>query len=75
MEGIYRKGIRKGITCGSYTDNSARSSIRSFITKAAAVSRVSPVSFLKANPKIASFFPVTVLNILLTILWANRRFW
>ena len=41
------------VTFGSYTDKLARSSKRSFITNAAAASRVSPVSFLKAKPKMA----------------------
>lgn len=93
------------VTLGSYTDRLARSSKRSFMTNAAAASRVSPVSFLKAKPKMAicklyqlgeilllmalkpimygteavlgvlTFLPVMVLNMLLTILWAKRRFW
>ena len=40
----------------------------------AADSRVSFVSFLKANPQTAIFLSDTVLNIVLTILSENRRF-
>jgi len=38
-------------------------------------SRVSPVSFLKANPRTAMRFPETVLNMDETIEVAKRRFW
>jgi hypothetical protein len=38
-------------------------------------SRVSPVSFLNANPKIAMRLFVTVLNSLRTMCRENRRFW
>ncbi|RHN55530.1 hypothetical protein MtrunA17_Chr5g0418851 [Medicago truncatula] len=44
-------------------------------TSIAGVSLVSPVSFLKANPKTAIFFPETVLNIEETIRFTNRAFW
>ena len=40
----------------------ARSPRRPCATSMAGVSRVSPVSFLKANPKMAIFLPDTVLN-------------
>ncbi len=43
--------------------------------KAEADSRVSPVSFLNAKPRIEIFFDVTVLNMRETISLLNRRFW
>lgn len=36
---------------------------------------LSPVSFLNAQPSIAIFLPVMVLNSVSTTLWANRSFW
>lgn len=65
----YRKSA---ITCsrstfGSYTSSWAPSSSKSLHTVMAGLSRVSPVFFLNANPKIAIRFPDTVLNRLLII--------
>ncbi|EMS45402.1 hypothetical protein TRIUR3_13056 [Triticum urartu] len=44
-------------------------------TSMAGVSRVSPVSFLKANPSTATFFPATVLNMEETTRLTKRLFW
>mmetsp|Transcript_71380 Transcript_71380/g.118614 ORF Transcript_71380/g.118614 Transcript_71380/m.118614 type:complete len:318 (+) Transcript_71380:458-1411(+) len=52
----------------------AFSSIRALQTSMAGVSRVSPVSFLNAKPRMAIFLPDTVLNIELTIFVAKRFF-
>ena len=42
-------------------------------TRIAGVSRTSPVSFLKAKPKIAIFFPLTVLNMQSMIFFVNQE--
>ncbi|KAJ6803686.1 uncharacterized protein M6B38_189425 [Iris pallida] len=53
----------------------ALSPSRPLHTSMAGVSLVSPVSFLKANPSTAIFFPETVLNIDATTRLTNRVFW
>ena len=49
---------------------SALSSMSFLVTSMAGVSRVSPVSFLKAKPRMAIFLPETVLNMLETMFCA-----
>mmetsp|Transcript_2147 Transcript_2147/g.3966 ORF Transcript_2147/g.3966 Transcript_2147/m.3966 type:complete len:302 (-) Transcript_2147:241-1146(-) len=45
------------------------------MTKAAAVSRTSPVSFLKAKPNMAIRFPAMVLNMVRSMMREKRFFW
>lgn len=57
------------------TPTLAPSAISPRHTSIAGVSRVSPVSFLKAKPKIAIFFFEMVLNMALITRSTNRCFW
>ncbi len=70
-ESVIQGGVAS-LTLGSKTWMRAASSRRSRQTKAEADSRVSPVSFLNANPKTQIFFEVMVLNMRLT--YGNTRF-
>ena len=60
---------------GSVTTTTARSSISLRATAMAGDSRVSAVSFLKANPNSAMRLSATVSNIAWVIVCTNRRFW
>mmetsp|Transcript_11865 Transcript_11865/g.36901 ORF Transcript_11865/g.36901 Transcript_11865/m.36901 type:complete len:414 (-) Transcript_11865:231-1472(-) len=60
-------------TLGSYTCTMASSSSRRAATSMAADSRVSPVSFLNAQPRMATFLRDTVSNIVLIIFSVKRR--
>jgi hypothetical protein len=62
------------LTLGSKMCSCARSPSSALATYAAADSRTSPVSFLKANPRIAIFLPVTLLNMRETMVRAKRSF-
>ena len=77
MPSVYCSSMNmpSAVTLGSYTTTLAPSSSRFLATYAAAVSRVSPVSFLKAKPSMAMRLPVTELNMRPTTFLAKRSFW